>query len=108
MTNENYKGDDTGAYGNNFITINLKNPLNYEVSKAQFVVNGGCPHLDPVENPQFPMVINFTSEQTLQMRATNVGNLVTWDSQGRQKTCKGSITWDFKNGVIYNVRRNCC
>lgn len=108
MTNENYKGDDTGAYGNNFITINLKNPLNYEVSKAQFVVNGGCPYVPPVENPVFPMVINFTSEQTQQMRATNVGNLVTWDSQGRQKTCKGSITWDFKNGVINNVRRNCC
>ena len=104
----NYKGDDTGAFGNNFITIRLKNPQNYVVSKAQFVVNGGCPYLEPIINPTFPMVVNFTSEQTQQLRSTNVGNLVTWDSQDRQKTCKGSITFDFKNGVISNVRRNCC
>lgn len=103
-----YKGDDTGAFGNNFITITLKNPENLQVTKAQFVVNGGCPYIEPVENPDFPMVINFNSEQTEQLRATNVGKLLAWDFKNRRSTCVGQVTFDCKNGVICNVRRTCC
>ena len=40
MTNPVFMGDNTGAFGNSFITINLDNPLEYEVSKAIFVC--GC------------------------------------------------------------------
>ena len=41
-TNAIFKGDDTGALGNHFITIKLKNPELYPISKLKFVVNGGC------------------------------------------------------------------
>lgn len=102
-----YKGDDTGAFGNTFIRINIKNPEGKEITKAQFVVNGGCPYLEPVENPVFPMDINFTSEQTEKMCSSNTGKLIVWDSNNLRSTCKGSITWDCLNGVICNVRRNC-
>ena len=102
-----YKGDDTGAFGNNFITITLTNEMEYTITKAQFVVNDGVPYCEPVENPTFPMVVNFTSEQTEQMKATNVGRLWVWDEENQKKTCKGQITWDCKNGVIFNGR-NCC
>lgn len=104
----NYKGDDTGAFGNQFIKIELNNPQNYVISQAQVVVNGGCPYLAPIKNPQFPLGVNFTSEQTEKFRATNVCNLVVWDSRGRAKQCDGSLKFDFKNGVITNVRRTCC
>lgn len=97
-----YKGDNTAAFGNNYITIYLNNPLEYPVSKAEFVVNNGCPKLQPIENPVFPLVINFTSEQTAQLQANNTGKLVVWDSQGRQLTCKGTLTFSAQNGVIYN------
>lgn len=110
MTNEVnpiYKGDDTGAFGNNFITINLSNEQGHTITKAQFVVNDGQPYCEPVENPVFPLVINFTEEQTAEMKTTNVGRLWVWDSEGRKKTAKGQITWECKNGVIFNGG-NCC
>ena len=34
-----FKTDDTAAFGNNFITINLDNPQGYEITKAVFVCN---------------------------------------------------------------------
>lgn len=106
----NYKGDNTGAFGNKFITIKLKNPKEYVITKAQPVVNGGCPYIEPVVNPEFPLVVNFTSEQTEKLRSTNVCNLVVWDEQDREKQCDGVLEFDFRNGVICNVRqrRSCC
>ena len=99
MTNAIFQGDNTAAFGNNFITINLINPLEYPISKAVFV----CECLQKVyENPVFPWVINFTSEETKRLRATNVGYLVVYDQEGRQKTCNGSVKFLVKNGVICN------
>lgn len=97
------KGDNTAAFGNNYITINLNNPLNYVISKAEFVVNNGCPKLQPINNPNFPIVINFDSQQSTQLQAQNTGKLVVWDELGRQKTCKGTLVFYAENGVICNV-----
>lgn len=97
MTNAIYMGDDTAAFGNNFITINLENPLGYPISKATFVC--GCIK-KTFENPTFPLVINFTSGETATLRTTNTCYLVVYDSQGRQKTCKGNLTFKAQNGVI--------
>lgn len=99
MTQPIYKGDNTGAFGNSFITINLDNPLGYPISKAIFVC--GCLR-KTFKNPIFPIVVNYTSEETAQLRASNVCYLVVYDSQGRQKTCQGTLTFNAKNGVICN------
>lgn len=99
-----YKTDDTGAFGNNFITINLENPLDYQISKAVFVCN--C-ITKTFENPVFPIVINFDSQETAKLRTSNTCFLVVYDSEGRQKTCKGTLTFYAKNGVITNGRI-CC
>jgi hypothetical protein len=107
MTNPIYKGDNTAAFGNNFITIELDNPLGYTVSKVEFVVNGGCPKIPPIENPAFPLYVNFTSQQTAQLKPNNVGQLVVWDAEGRQKTCEGKVVFSAQNGVISNVG-SCC
>ncbi len=103
MTNPIYMGDNTGAFGNNFITINLENPLNYPISKAVFVCN--C-LTKTFENPVFPLVINFNSAETKNMSFSNTCYLVVYDSQGRQKTCKGTLTFKAKNGVLPNG--TCC
>lgn len=97
MTNSIYMGDNTGAFGNSFITINLENPLGYTISKAVFVC--GC-FKKTFENPQFPLVINFTSAETANLRTVNTCYLVVYDEQGRQKTCKGTLTFKAQNGVI--------
>lgn len=98
-TNAIYKGDNTAAFGNNFITINLNNPLGYTVSKAILVC--GCIQ-KTFENPEFPLIINLTSQETNQLRSSNVCYLVVFDSEGRQKTCNGTITFKAQNGVICN------
>lgn len=106
MTQPIYKGDNTAAFGNNFLTIELENPLGYAVSKAEFVINGGCPKIPPFENPEFPLIVNFNSQQSAQLKPNNVGQLVVWDEQGRQKTCQGKVTFTAQNGVI-NGGCNC-
>lgn len=98
-----FKGDDTGAFGNNFITINLNNPLSYPISKAIFVCK--CIKKE-FKNPVFPLVINFSSKETSALQSSNICYLVVYDSEGRQKTCKGTLTFGAQNGVISNG--TCC
>lgn len=94
-----YKGDDTAAFGNNFITITLDNPLGYPISKAEFVVNAGCIRKTFL-NPVFPLIVNFNTEDTQKLGFKNTGHLIVWDNEGRPKQCDGFITFEFKNGVI--------
>ena len=94
-----YKGDNTGAFGNQFITINLENPQEYPISKAIFVC--GC--IQKVfENPQFPLMVNFSSDETSKLRPSNVCHLVVFDANGKQKTCTGTLTFSAQSGVICN------
>ena len=104
MTNSIYMGDNTAAFGNNFITINLENPLEYPISKAVFVCN--C-LTKTFENPVFPLVINFDSKETAKLRSSNTCFLVVYDSEGRQKTCTGNLTFKAQNGVLPNGG-DCC
>lgn len=106
-TNAIFKGDDTGALGNHFITIKLKNPELYPISKLKFVVNGGCgiaPKEFTDENnfqqEEIELVVNFSSVETSKLNATNTGNLVGYDMENRQFTCPQTLVFTAKNGVI--------
>lgn len=106
-TNAIFKGDDTGALGNHFITIKLKNPELYPISKLKFVVNGGCgiaPKEFTDENnfqqAEIELVVNFSSEETSKLNATNTGNLVGYDMENKQFTCPQTLTFTAKNGVL--------
>lgn len=92
-----FKGDNTAAFGNNFITINIDNKNHYEISRAVFVC--GCIKKS-FENPVFPLVVNFSSEESAKLNFKNVCYLVVYDSQGRQQTCIGSFTFGAQSGVI--------
>lgn len=92
-----YKSDDTGAFGNNFITINLENPSEYPISKAIFIC--GCLQ-KTFTNPVFPLIINFSSQETKKFGGTNICYLVVYDLEGRQKTCKGTLTFKAQEGVL--------
>ena len=92
-----FKGDNTGAFGGNFITIDLVNPYEFEVSKAIFIV--GCVKKE-FENPVFPLTINFDEEESKRLNFKNTAYLVVYDSEGRQKTCKGTLNFPMKEGVI--------
>lgn len=106
-----FKGDDTGALGNHFITIKLKNPELYPLSKLKFVVNSGC-EIAPKEftdennfqQTEIELVVNFSSEETSKLNATNTGNLVGYDMENRQFTCPQTLTFTAKNGVLCKCR----
>lgn len=94
-----YKGDDTGAFGNTFITINIENPQEFIISKAIFVCN--C--IKKVfKNPHFPVIVNFSSEETKLLKPSNICYLVVYDEEGRQKTCTGTLSFNAQSGVICN------
>lgn len=96
-----YRSDDTSAFDNNFITINLAdNPLNVQVSRADFIVEPICKRFD---NPVFPLVVNFTPEEMQRLDIVNVGYLKVYDMQGRPKVCEGNIVFKIKNGVMCNA-----
>ena len=106
-TNAIFKGDDTGALGNKFITIKLKNPELYPISKLKFVVNGGCGIVpkefideNNFQQEEIELVVNFSSEETSKLNATNTGNLVGYDMENKQFTCPQTLTFTAKNGVL--------
>lgn len=122
-TEENaiYKGDNTGAFGNNYITIKVKNPLLMEISKILFIVNGGVIIKEFTDENNFAvedieLVVNFDSGETAKLNNTNTGNLVAYDTyttpEGvfapRQCTCQQFLTFTAKNGVICRNGRSCC
>lgn len=105
MTRPIYKSDDTGAFGNNFITINLDNPMEYPITKAIFVC--GCIQ-KKFENPVFPIVVNFSGKETEKLQGgANTCYLVVYDTEGRQKTCRGTLTFKAQNGVL-TQNGTCC
>ena len=92
------KGDNTAAFGNTFLTIDLYNPAQIPVSKVIFSV--GC-IVKPFDNPEFPLRVNFNSRETRALNYINTGYLTAFDQNGNQVTCEGSITFYCINGVIY-------
>lgn len=86
-----YQGDNTAAFGGNFLTINLS--YNGEVlptiTRAELKIGCICKNF---QNPTFPMTINLNEEETAKLQTQNTAYLAVWDAEGRKKTCVGSLT----------------
>lgn len=109
-----YKGDDTGAFGNQFITITINNPDLYSMSKIEVVTNGGCiptkTFIDESGNnfqtQNIVLTINYLSDETAKFNATNTVKVVPFDMQGLHKTCPQTLVFNAQNGVING--KSCC
>lgn len=111
-----FKGDATDAFGNNFITVTVHNPLLYPISKIEAITNSGC----CIENKTFTdpdnftrenitLTVNYTSNETLKLnQGANTLNVVAYDEQNRQKTCAQTLTFYAQNGVISRNGQSCC
>ena len=99
-----FTSDDTGAFGNDFITINLKNDLNYPVSKIDFITNNGCIPTKEIYNPVFPLKINYDRTETVKFLPVNTCRLRAYDQNGLRKTCNNTLTFYAENGEIINVK----
>lgn len=114
-SNTIFKTDDTQAFGNNFLEIDIENPLRYEISKLVVVTNSGAciPNKIYTDDNNFTtenitLYVNYSSQETAKLNATNVLNVVAYDMQGRQITCAETYTFYAKNGVILKNGRCSC
>ena len=112
-SNSIFKGDDTAAFGGNFLTIKVLNPQLFKISKLIFSVNGGIiqkpfkgEDYDYFQAEERILIVNFTSQETQKLSASNIGNLIAYDEHGLQETCVQSVKFYAQNGVICNAK--CC
>lgn len=89
--------DDTNAFNQNFLIIELENPTGLAVSKAEF----RCGKIfKTFKNPVFPLEIDFSAEETELLNYTNACYLAVYDEQGRKRTCEGHIIFNARKGVV--------
>lgn len=84
-----YRGDDTDAFNNQFIIVELENEKE-GITKAEFRAGS---ILKTFENPTFPLNIELTSEETLLLKEENCCFLAVYDSEGRKQTCEGTLSF---------------
>lgn len=92
------RGDNTKAFGGDFLRIYLNNPNKLVITKAIFQVNG-CLEKEFID-PIFPLRVNFTGEDTYKLQQMNVCKLALWDSHGRRRTADGKFTFFVKENMI--------
>lgn len=92
------RGDNTGAFGSEFLRIYLNNPNNLYIQKAIFQINNDLEkeYIDP----QFPLRINFTGAETELLHQMNYCKLALWDEHGRRRTADGKFTFFVKENRI--------
>ena len=92
-----FRGDDTDAFGNSFITINLATSISGTISKAVFQ----CENIVKIfENPTFPITIDLASAETATLQATNKCYLAVWDEDNKKRTCKGTLVFNTQSEVV--------
>ena len=84
-----YRGDDTDAFDNEFITVELDEAPE-GITKAEFRAGNV---LKEYENPTFPLPISLTSAETMSLREENCCYLAIYDSEGRKWTCEGTLSF---------------
>lgn len=91
------RGDNTQAFGGSFLLINLTNETGYNISKAVWKCGSV---VKTYKNPEFPLEVNLSSEETRKLASENVCYLAVWDEEGRKKTCVGSLTFTTDSEIV--------
>ena len=86
------RGDSSTAFGQNLLRITLSDPdgllENHSISKCEIRFNGCV--TKTIENPEFPLVINLTSEESDKLSVgNNTAVMAVWDENGQKLTTKG-------------------
>lgn len=93
-----HKGDDTNAFGFNFLTINLQNAQDYIISKAEIKIGVIKKVFD---NPVFPLQVSLNKEETVQLdEFNNKCFMAIYDTQGRKYTCEGTLSFKASPKVV--------
>jgi len=90
--NNMIQGDDSRAFGQNLLRVSLSDPdnllENHSISKCEIRFNGCL--IKSFENPQFPLLINLTSEESNKLAVgSSTATLAVWDENGQKLTAEG-------------------
>lgn len=92
------KGDDTNAFDFSFLTIELDNPEEYTISKAELRIGI---LIKTFKNPTFPLEVSLNREET--MLLSECGNqcyLALYDMENRKYTCDETYTIKARPKVV--------
>lgn len=93
-----YKGDDTDAFNQEFLKVNVIVPQDWTITKAELKIA----QLPPIvyNDPVFPWFVKLNSVQTRKLRETNECHLAIYDVRGRKQTLEGSVAFKAKEEVV--------
>ena len=92
-----YKGDNSAAFNNHFLKIELERDEDTPMpSWVEFVT--GC-IVKPYINPQFPLYVDFDEKESAKLCHINRGYLRAYDDKGQRMTCQGEIKFRYEDGV---------
>ena len=101
MTNKIFRGDSTEAFNQNWLEIHVEFPDETwaeRISRCDFKV-GNLPAMT-FDQPQFPLTINLTSDQTVLLKDVNNCYLAVYDENGFKQTCEGQLTFETMRRVV--------
>jgi hypothetical protein len=105
-----FRTDDTDAHGKRFIRAIVNNPRKRQFSKILFSINYGeivipFTHENNFAEERIELVINFSSKETSKLRSYNTGHVVTYDMNGKQKTCREYLEFESTGDVLRKWRK---
>ena len=88
-----YQGDNTEAFGGNFLIINISSELKELpiISRAEIRIEN---IIKKIENPVFPLIINLNERETSQLKKMNKIYMALYDIDGKKRTCSGSLSFE--------------
>lgn len=93
-----FKGDDFDAFDQEWASIEVDIPENWEVSRAELKV-GDLPTMT-FYNPTFPITVSLNSQQTSNLKYVNTCYLALYDRRSRKQTLEGSWTFVAEDEVV--------
>lgn len=92
------KGDDTNAFDFSFLTVELDNPEDFLITKAEIKIGT---IVKTIENPEFPLEISLSNEETIRLNeCRNQCFMAVYDDVGRKYTCEGTLTFPASPKVV--------
>ena len=92
------KGDDTNAFDFSFLTVELDNPENFLITKAEIKIGT---IVKTIENPQFPLEVELSKNETIKLsECRNQCFMAVYDDVGRKYTCEGSLVFPANPKVV--------
>ena len=93
-----HRGDDTDAFGFGFLTINLENPDNLTITKAEIRIGV---IVKTFNNPVFPLQVSLNSQETeLLNEFGNKCYMAIYDTNNKKYTCEGTLCFKASPKVV--------